>query len=303
MNMTTNDYLDSILANQTLQDGSDELKALQERRAEVEKLLRDYFNESTPTIRYGGSKAKGTMIRESYDLDIICYFPHDETVAGETLEEIYNNVHKALSSKYLVEPKPSALRIKDANPKNRGFDFHIDVVPGRFTDETKSDTFLYQANGEKSRLKTNLEMHINHVKESGVADAVRLFKLWKVRNALSIKNFVLELAVIKLLKGKADAPLATQLELVWTVFRDQIDNLSVEDPANPTGNDLSELFSTSTKSQLGAVARRTLDTISKSGWGTVFGSVESRSNMERVEVLERAAAAVMTPSRPWCPEE
>src|SRR5438094_110137 len=154
--MTTKDYLTKVLVSQTLADDSDELQALQERRAAVEQLLRDRFKDSSPTIRYGGSKAKGTMIREAYDLDIVCYFPHDDASAGEALEDIYNNVRTALATAYFVEPKSSALRLKDRSEKTHGVDFHIDVVPGRFTDGTKSDAFLYCSSGEKKRLKTNL---------------------------------------------------------------------------------------------------------------------------------------------------
>src|SRR2546428_13535865 len=138
--MTTNDFLAKVLAAQTLSDDSEELKTLQERRAEVEKVLRDHFEDCSPTIRYGGSKAKGTMIKEAYDLDIICYFPHEDTSAGETLEDIYHNVRKALEAEYWVEQKPSALRLRDRDPQNFKVDFHIDVVPGRYTDDTKTDT-------------------------------------------------------------------------------------------------------------------------------------------------------------------
>src|SRR6266480_2373554 len=297
--MTTKDYLTKVLASQTLADDSDELKALQEQRAKVEQLLRDRFKDSSPTIRYGGSKAKGTMIRDAYDLDIVCYFPHDDTSAGETLEDIYNNVRAALATAYVVEPKDSALRLKDSSEKTRGVDFHIDVVPGRFTDDKKADAFLYRSTGEKKRLKTNLDIHIKHVKESGVIDAIRLMKLWKVRNGLSIKNFVLELAVIKLLKGKTTAELSTQLEHVWAKLRDNIKDLSVEDPANPTGNDLSDLLNDAIKGQLAAVAQRTLALIGSSGWEAVFGPVDVKKAADKTEALRRAAAAVVTPTRPW----
>lgn len=297
--MTNDTYLSKVLAAQTLSDDSAELKALQQRRAEVETLLREHFKNSSPTIRYGGSKAKGTMIRESYDLDIVCYFPHDDTSAGATLEDIYNNVAKALDSEYLVERKSSALRLKDLNPQSRGVDFHIDVVPGRFTDDKQSDTFIYISTGEKRRLKTNLDVHVKHVRDSGVIDAIRLTKLWKVRNGLPVRNFILELAVIKLLKSKKNSTLSAQLEHVWTEFRDNIDELSVEDPANPTGNDLSDLLAAA-KWELSAVAGRTLALISSSGWEAVFGPVEEKSSAAKVEVLQRAAAAVAAPTRPWC---
>lgn len=298
--MTDNEYLQKVLASQTLVDGSEELKALQERRAQIEKVLRDHFEDCTPTIRYGGSKAKGTMIKEAYDLDIICYFPHDDTSAGQTLEDIYNNTRKALETEYLIEPKASALRVKERKPDASIADCHIDVVAGRFTDDSKSDVFLYRASGEKKRLKTNLDVHIKHVKESGVTDAIRLLKLWKVRNALSIRTFVLELLAVKLLKGKAGAGLAAQLEHVWKEFRDNADALSVEDPANPTGNDLSELLNVIVRSELASAAIRTLKLVGDSGWEAVFGPVEEKNEDEKRQALRRAAAAVVTPTKPWC---
>jgi len=93
--MSANTYLADILASQALADDSDEVKALQEHRADVEKLLRDEFKDSSLTIRYAGSKAKGTMNRESYDLDIISCSASGDTTAGETLQDIYDNTQKA----------------------------------------------------------------------------------------------------------------------------------------------------------------------------------------------------------------
>ena len=298
--METEEYLKSVLKSQNLSPDSQELKDLQLHRADVEEVLREHFNECSPTIRYGGSKAKGTMIKESYDLDIICYFPHDDAAAGETLEEIYKNVQKTLSSKYFVELKASVLRIKALDPKNYEADFHIDVVPGRFTDDSKTDAFLYQASGEKKRLKTNLDIHINHVKESGLTEAIRLLKLWKVRNGLRVKNFALELFTIDLLKSQKTAAINNQLSHVWTKLRDEVDEVSIEDPANPTGNDLSAMLNSGIRFELSSVSKRTLETIKEPGWEAVFGPGEEDENgNRRIEILRRAAAAVVTPTKPW----
>lgn len=299
--MTADEYLYEVLASQALGDDSDEVKALQKHRADVEKLIRDSFKDTALTIRYAGSKAKGTMNRESYDLDIISYVSSGDNTAGETLEDIYNNHKKALAKKYYVEPKGSALRLKGSDPDNSGVDFHIDVVPGRFTDETQTDAYLYQSGGDKTRLKTNLDVHLNHVRDSGLIDAIRVAKLWRVRNGIAIRTFVLELAVIKLLKDKKKKSLSAQMEHFWTELRDNAANLTVEDPANPSGNDLSACLDDNLKSQLAATAKRTLELIDSSGWEAVFGKTENQEKAARVEILRRAAA-VATPSRPWLPE-
>src|ERR1700693_256894 len=131
--MEKHEYLEKVLTGQDLPDDGEELKELQAHRKNVEKILCETFPDSGATIRYGGSKAKGTLNRETYDLDIICYFPRDCTAVGETLKDIYSNVSKALAPSYNIQPKTSALRLKDAaNPLS---DIHIDVVPGRFVDD------------------------------------------------------------------------------------------------------------------------------------------------------------------------
>jgi hypothetical protein len=300
--MTADEYLKDVLASQMLGDDSDEVKALQKHRADVEKLIRDSFEDAALTIRYAGSKAKGTMNKEAYDLDIISYVSSGDNTAGDTLEDIYNNHKKALEDKYYVEPKGSALRLKGCNPENLGVDFHIDVVPGRFTDETQTEAYLYQSGGDKKRLKTNLDMHLDHVRDSDLIEAIRLAKLWKVRNGLPIRTFVLELAVIKLLEDKKKKSLSEQMEHFWTELRDNSANLTVEDPANPNGNDLSKCLDDNLKRQLSAAAKRTVDQIDSSGWEAVFGKLEKQEKAARVEILRRAAA-VATPSRPWLPEE
>lgn len=297
--MKANEYLAKVLELQNLDDDSAELKQLQEERAAVEKLLRKKFG-SSPMIRYGGSRAKGTMILEAYDLDVICYFPRDDADAGGTLEDIYGHVRDALQKEYLVAARASALRIQSRDPIKYGTDLRIDVVPGRFTDDSKTDAFLYRASGEKCRLKTNIDVHIKHVKESGVRGAIRLMKLWRVRNALTTRHFPLELLTIELLKDHRSDTIDKQLQHLWEQLRDNVEDLSIEDPANPQGNDLSELLNDSIRSELSSVAGRTLKLIEDRGWEAVFGELEAASREVKVESLRRMVAGVQSPSKPWC---
>jgi hypothetical protein len=295
MIMTANEYLESVLRSQELSNNGSEMEELRAARTKVETLLKERFASCSPKIRYGGSKAKGTMILEDYDLDLICYFPNAEIGAGETLADIYKNVRDALQEEYATQAKTSSIRLRD----KAGSDFHIDVVPGRFTDDTETDTFLHQTTGDKQRLKTNLQVHIDYVANSGATDAIQLMKLWRNRNAVPVRTFALELLTIELLKRKKTVSLENKLPHVLTELRDNIDDVHIEDPANPQGNDLSALLDDTLRNYLSNVAGSTLSTIALSGWEGVFGTVVNTSKAERIAGLKAAAVESSRPTRPW----
>lgn len=294
--MTPNEYLKAKLKEETFSDEDPEMKNLRERRDEIKSELETTFSESKPSIKWAGSKAKGTMIKASYDGDITCYFDHEtEEDAGDTLEEIYEDVEKALCDKYIVERKTSALRVRSLDD----IDLHIDVVPGRYTDEEKHDVFLFQADGDKSRLKTNLQTHIDHIKNSGVRPAIRLSKLWRTVNAIDeAKTFVLELLVAKILSGHDVDVLADQLTRVFTEFKENADELTVSDPAN-SNNDLTPILDRC-RWRLQTVATNTLWQIENNGWEAVYGALED-DDAEENKSQRLKSAVVINDSRtkPW----
>lgn len=296
--MDAKKYLESVLREQTLAADGQELTSLRAERRKVEELLKREFEECTPKIRYGGSMAKGTMNRSAYDLDLPCYFGREDTAAGESLKEIYNNVKSALAKDYITDPKTSAIRLR---AKEGRLDFHIDVVPGRFVDGDDGDVFIHQDSAEKKYLRTNLDTHIAHIRDSGVLDAIRLIKYWRDRNGLGIKTFVLELLVVELLKSKKTASLDKQVTHVWTEFRDSAADLKVEDPANPTGNALSGYLD-SVRSLLSISAGGALASVESGNWAAIFGEVEQEDEKERIASLGRIAASVPVREKPWCCE-
>src|SRR5262245_50869770 len=127
-------YLKDVLAEQKLATDSNEMKALRSEREAVEAVLAGKFSECDYTIRYGGSKAKGTLIKEMYDLDIVFYLHNGENGAGDTLEDIFFKVANTLRDTYDVREKTSALRLRSLDTAS---DLHIDIVPGRFTSEDR----------------------------------------------------------------------------------------------------------------------------------------------------------------------
>ena len=303
MSRTPNSYLKKGLDRETFATDDPVLVDLRKRRDEVRDLLVAHFSESDPSIRWAGSLAKSTTVRTSYDGDITCYFPHEDE-PEKTLEDLYNEVETILKDDYIVERKPSALRIRDKSTDNYYVDLHLDVVPGRFTNADEGDVFLHRTTGDKTRLKTNLLVHIEHVKKSGVRSAIRLAKVWNVRHGVGAKTFVLELLVIKLLAEKTNENLEDQLLHFWTELRDSPADLTIEDPANPSGNDLTPILD-ECRASLSAVAATTLANIEAIGWTSVFGEVEDDDDgggsgkTSKSAALGSTVAAVSRPTKPW----
>ena len=258
--MTDTEYLKDILKSQDLADDSPELKDLQKERANVEKLLRAAFPTARRRSAMVDRRPRTPSSRKTTTSTSRRYFPHDDTSAGETLKDIYDNTEKALAGEYNIVRKRTALRLRS----KKDVDFHIDVIPGRFTDDEKSDCFLHQEGSDKDRLKTNLDVHIEHIRDSGFVPAIRVLKLWKTRKALDVKQFAFELLIIKLLDG-TDKSLPEQVKYVWTELRDRTEPVSIEDPANPNGNDLSDLLNETVWSDMSAVAKTTLATLEATG--------------------------------------
>ena len=296
--METEEYLEKILADQTIAPDSDEMKQLISTRDEVEKKIRSVYGGS-PTIQYGGSKRKRTMIKESYDLDLICYFEQGDDIAGESLEDIYNNIKSTLENDYYVELKTSALRLKNKDPQN-STDFHVDVVPGRYIDETETDCYIHQSSGEKERLKTNLEVHIKAIGESEKNDIIRLAKLWNKRTVINLKTFVLELLVVKYAKKYQKNPLSEGLISFWQYLKDHPKDLFVEDPANPDGNDLSGILNDSIKQSLSICAENALQLIESENWEGIFGQVKSLGNEDKINAIKSMASTYRSAPKPWC---
>lgn len=116
-----------------------------------------------------------------------------------------------------------------------------------------------------------------------------------------IKTFALELLVIKILEKKKERKLSEQMLHFWGQLRDNSLNLSIEDPANPTGNDLSELLSEGLRKQLSMAASGTTQTIEDTGWESVFGSAQT-DKTKRTEALKRVAVATPSVTKPWVNE-
>lgn len=272
---TADQYLREVVSAHTFQKDDEELAALQKRGNDVKELLENAYSGNA-VIKYAGSYKKRTMIRDSYDIDVLCYFKRDANEAGGTLKAIFEHVQETLKKEYVVTPKRSSLRLEKVTSGDDPPNYtHIDVVPGRYIDDDENDVFIYQNVPDAERLQTNPDTHVSHIRKSGLRRVIKLAKIWRHNTKLSIKTFILELLIVDVLDGKDDED--EGLDELFHEFllevRDHLDNYSVTDPAN-SGNDLSEIFTDGVKSDLKDEASRALDTIEENGFESVFGPAE-----------------------------
>jgi hypothetical protein len=217
--MTGHEYLLKVIEKQKMPDR--DLETLRKLRQEIEGVLKREYSRNNPRFYYGGSYGKKTMIRESYDLDIVIYFPFQPNY---TLQTIYESVHQTLlKSGYRVNPKTVSLQLLYENG------FHIDVVPGRAQDTTYQYATLYK-NRKSSTMQTSLKVHIDSVRP--YRDIIKLMKLWRIRRSLEWKTFAIEQTVIRALRYKPTDDYTRCLFSIFQFIQDNFSQIRLVDPAN-----------------------------------------------------------------------
>ena len=228
--MTNEDYLRELLHGQDLNEN--QKRNLRNYRDIIEEQIRNGI-KGIPKVYYGGSYAKNTLIQASYDLDIVFYWPSDFPYS---LESLYRAAESTLDREWqIVIKKKVGLEIPFQG------DFHIDVIPGKFSSKDENYAYLYNSK-TSSRFQTSIYVQVDYVKNNKRQDVIRLMKLWKKRKDVPIKTFILEICVIEGCKGYDRSKLEPQLLAAFKYIRDNIQNTKILDPANSNNiisNDLS----------------------------------------------------------------
>lgn len=253
--MTSDEYLRGLLDQQNLTDAEDQ--TLRNLRDTIEGQLRNGLSK-VERVYYAGSFGKNTMIRESYDLDIVVYWAAD---CGFTLEAIYKAIGNALKKHWnYTIPKTVAWEL----PFQGGF--HIDVVPGRALDNTFRYANLYRSDTGTS-FQTSIKVHIDTIRNSGRRAAIRLMKLWRKRKSVPFKkSLALELITMDACSGTRTDNLEQQLLAAFRYIKDNIVTARLVDPAN-SNNVISDEIPYADKAAIQAAAQAALNA---QYWSQVF---------------------------------
>ncbi|GAH06993.1 unnamed protein product, partial [marine sediment metagenome] len=110
-------------------------------------------------------------------------------------------------------------------------DFHIDVVPGKYSSSYNDYAYLFNKYTQ-SRLRTSITIHDEYVKKSKRQDIIRLLKLWKVRKKIPLKTFILEQLIIKGCNGMKYNLLEPLIFTALHYINENIMTIELRDPAN-----------------------------------------------------------------------
>ena len=225
--MSNEEYLKDILRQQRLPNELVEL--LRNTRERVEQIFRSEITIPNVRYYYAGSYKKETMIRESFDLDFVIYFPPNINI---TLREIYLTIYSILE-RCDYQPHYKNVSIRCFRTYQNYGDFHIDIVPGRAIDNNYYYANLYKYQEDRS-FKTSIEKQVEVVLGTGRRDIIKLLKLWQIRRGVPGSTFILELLFIRYLQTLSSV--SPQIEPVlldtFEYIRNNILNIKLVDPAN-----------------------------------------------------------------------
>lgn len=204
---------------------------------------------------FSGSLAKGTGINIGTDADI--FISVSSNTPG-TLADLYGTLFNAVTQAGYTARKQNVSIGTTVNG------YKIDLVPGRRQSQYGNDHSLYKSKAG-SWTQTNINTHINHVKNSNRIEEIRLSKIWRQLHNLEFPSFYLELTVIEALKYSTAGNLSANFLKVLEFFRDSLPSTRYVDPAN-TNNIISDDLTAAQKIAISSQARLSRN---QQNWGGI----------------------------------
>ncbi|KGK85912.1 hypothetical protein DP73_17660 [Desulfosporosinus sp. HMP52] len=193
------------------------------------ETIKEWAGDCLNEIKISGSRAKGTAINISSDIDL---FISLKSKTDNTLKEIYDSLYDYVKSKG-IDCRKQNVSI-GINYKTHS----IDLVPGKKHTGNTNDHSLYRSK-KNTWTQTNINKHIKLVKDSGRLEEIVLMKVWRKLHNLDFPSIYLELIVIDALTNKNKNQPSKNFLTVLDFLVSSIVEKKVFDPAN-TNNEISD---------------------------------------------------------------
>jgi len=197
--------------------------------APLVKIITQWAGECLNDIYLSGSRAKGTAINLSSDLDL---FISLKSTTSNSLGELYESLYNFINLNGYKPRKQNVSIGLNISGKQ------VDLVPGKKRTGNTNYHSLYISKRD-TWTQTNIVEHINKVKNSDRILEIVLLKIWCKLHKVEFPSIYLELIVIEELKGKNKSTTAHNFIKLLEYLQKEFVNKKVLDPAN-TNNVISE---------------------------------------------------------------
>lgn len=253
--MTGDDYVLSIVNKYNLIGNVDAIT----KQSVVDPLVRiikEWAGEQLINIYYSGSRAKGTAINLSSDIDLLISLKSDTT---NTLKEIYTSLYdKVIAQKITARKQNVSIGVS--------YNGHsVDLVPGKKQSGNTSDHSLYRRKVD-AWTKTNINTHINLVKNSDRLSEIVALKIWRKLHKLEFPSIYIELIVMEALHNKNKNQPANNFMTVLEYLRDSLVDKVIIDPANVNNTISDELY----KYEKEEIAKKAKESRNAQNWGNII---------------------------------
>ncbi len=204
--MTGNDYLLQVINNKIATKDTDEV--IINKINTLITTIQTWANSCLAGIHLSGSRAKGTAIKGSSDVDLLISL---KSSTNNTLLEIYESLYNYLHERnYTIRKQNVSLGVNYNG-------YNIDLVPAKKQEGNTNDHSLYSRK-RGSWLQTNIKKHIDFVINSGRVNEIKIIKIWAQVHNLDFPSIYLEHTVINSLKCKYSG-YNYLAQNVWTVLQ------------------------------------------------------------------------------------
>lgn len=230
--MTQDDYVINIAKKYHIQSDVD-IHTQDTIINPLKSLILQWAGGCLNDIQLSGSRAKGTAISLSSDLDL---FVSLKSTTNNSLSEIYNSLFYHMNQAgYKVRKQNVSIGINIV-------DKQVDLVPAKKRTGNTNYHSLY-LNKQKTWTQTNISEHINIVRNSNRITQILLLKIWSKLHRLNFPSIYLELIVIEALKGRNTNNHAENFLLILNYIIDKFTDKKIIDPSNTNNiisNDLNK---------------------------------------------------------------
>lgn len=244
--MTSNEYVLSVVRNHALPAQLD-TNTVYCVVNPLKKIIAEWAGNCLCETKLSGSRAKGTAIDLSTDLDLFISLTSN---TPNSLKEIYNSLYNWVTSKGITARKQNvSIGITYGGQK-------VDLVPAKRQGQYGNDHSLYRSKAD-TWTKTNIDTHISRVNNSGRRNEIIALKIWRENHGLEFPSIYLETLAIDALSGRSTSNTADNFWYLLGYIRDNICSLRVFDPAN-SNNILSNDLTAEEKRSIASQAQKSM---------------------------------------------